>query len=209
VGKAQGTDKPRDPTLSEIQATLDGRGLAAIRAKDPVWLTGFRIHERKVDEYGRGRVFLAGDAAHIHSPAGGQGMNTGMQDAANLAWKLALVQQGLALPTLLDSYTAERGAVADMVLRHASLLTQVATLRNPLLQFIRNHATHLGRPERAGGALSQEPSERRRPGRCLGRRSQTGRSGSRCRRAFVSRRPDRATPQRAARHKARAARAAR
>ena len=63
---------------------------------NPVWLTGFAVNERKVTDYRAGRVFLAGDAAHIHSPAGGQGMNTGMQDAFNLAWKLALVEQGLA-----------------------------------------------------------------------------------------------------------------
>jgi 2-polyprenyl-6-methoxyphenol hydroxylase-like FAD-dependent oxidoreductase len=61
------------------------------------------INERKVKDYQRGRVFLAGDAAHIHSPAGGQGMNTGMQDAFNLAWKLAMVLHGAAKPSLLDS----------------------------------------------------------------------------------------------------------
>ncbi len=70
---------------------LAARGPADVTAHDPVWLSGFRINERKVKDYRYGRVFLAGDAAHIHSPAGGQGMNTGMQDAFNLAWKLALV----------------------------------------------------------------------------------------------------------------------
>ncbi|MEX0679373.1 MAG: FAD-dependent monooxygenase [Pirellulales bacterium] len=143
VGKAPGTDKPRDPTLEEVQATLDERGLEQVRAQDPIWLAGFRIHERKVDPYGRSRVFLAGDAAHVHSPAGGQGMNTGMQDAVNLAWKLALVHTGLAKGELLDSYSIERSAVGDMVLRNASRMTQMATLRNPFWQFIRNHAAQL------------------------------------------------------------------
>jgi 2-polyprenyl-6-methoxyphenol hydroxylase-like FAD-dependent oxidoreductase len=143
VGPSPGTDKPRDPTLDEVQATLLSRGLEAVRAFEPVWLAGFRIHERKVDPYGLGRVFLAGDAAHIHSPAGGQGMNTGMQDAFNLAWKLALVVGGAARETLLDSYTAERSAVGEMVLRNATRLTQLATVRNPLLQFVRNHAALL------------------------------------------------------------------
>src|SRR5262249_25948019 len=99
----------------------------------------FRIHERKVDEYDRGRIFLAGDASHIHSPAGGQGMNTGMQDAFNLAWKLALVLQGKAQPALLDSYTPERSFVGAMVLHNAGLFTPAAMIRNPVLQSIRNH----------------------------------------------------------------------
>lgn len=140
LGKAPNTEKPADPTLAQVQAILDERGPGGIRVHSPVWLSGFRIHERKVSEYGKGRVFLAGDAAHIHSPAGGQGMNTGMQDAFNLAWKLALVQRGHAPEfPLLASYSQERSAVGDMVLRNAALMTKVATVRNPELQFIRNH----------------------------------------------------------------------
>ena len=67
-----------------------------------------------------GRVLLAGDAAHVHSPAGGQGMNTGMQDAVNLAWKLAAVLRGQAAPSLLDSYTAERAPVAERIVKRAN-----------------------------------------------------------------------------------------
>ncbi len=144
IGKAPGTDRPADPSLDDIHAMLAERGLSQLRAFNPIWLAGFRIHERKVIEYGRGRVLLAGDAAHIHSPAGGQGMNTGMQDACNLAWKLALVQQGHApWSPLIPSYSQERSAVGEMVLRNAARLTQVATLRNPLLQFVRNHVAAL------------------------------------------------------------------
>ena len=89
-------------------------------------------------KYGSGRAFLAGDAAHIHSPAGGQGMNTGMQDAFNLAWKLGLVIGGVCKPSLLDSYSVERSAVGDMVLRNAGRLTDAAVVRNPILQGLRN-----------------------------------------------------------------------
>jgi len=139
VGLAASQDKPADPTLEEVQAELNRRGLSQYRAHDPVWLAGFRIHERKVNEYSRGRVFLAGDASHIHSPAGGQGMNTGMQDAFNLAWKVALVHRGQAKETLLATYHQERNAVGEMVLSNAGKMTRLATMRNPLLQFIRNH----------------------------------------------------------------------
>ena len=128
------------PTLDELQAVLEERAPAGLRAHDPVWLSHFRINERKVGDYRRGRVFLAGDAAHVHSPAGGQGMNTGMQDAFNLAWKLALVWHGHATDALLESYSPERSAIGDQVLRNAGLLTRVGTLQNPVLQEIRNLA---------------------------------------------------------------------
>lgn len=139
LGMAHDTGHPPDPTLDDVQRLVDERGPAGVRLSVPHWLSGFRIHERKVAQYRRGRVFLAGDAAHIHSPAGGQGMNTGMQDAWNLAWKVALVQSGRARPDpLLDSYSQERGAVGEKVLRDAARLTRVATLRNWLAQFLRN-----------------------------------------------------------------------
>lgn len=141
-GAARGQGKPQDPTLEAVQQQLNERGLDRFRIHDPFWLAGFRIHERKVNLYGRGRVFLAGDAAHIHSPAGGQGMNTGMQDAFNLAWKLALVHRGQAAESLLESYHQERSAVGDLVLQNAGRLTRLATMRNPLLQFIRNQIAH-------------------------------------------------------------------
>ncbi len=128
------------PDLAEIQALLDARGPKRLVARDPVWLSRFRINERKVKEYRKGRVFLAGDSAHIHSPAGGQGMNTGMQDAFNLAWKLALVWNGRAGDALLDSYSPERSAIGDQVLRNDTQMTHVAILRNSILQEIRNLA---------------------------------------------------------------------
>ena len=138
LGPASGADTHPDPTLDQINELMARRGSPSIVMSDPVWLAAFRINERKVRDYSKGRVFLAGDAAHIHSPAGGQGMNTGMQDAFNLAWKLALVIEGAANPSLLDSYSRERSAVGDRVLRNAGLMTEAATLRNPLLQDVRN-----------------------------------------------------------------------
>src|SRR6185312_16624459 len=80
------------------------------------WSSVFRISHRIVDAYGRGRVFVAGDAAHIHPPTGAQGMNTGIQDAHNLAWKLALALSGQAAPGLLESYDAERRPVGEEVI---------------------------------------------------------------------------------------------
>jgi 2-polyprenyl-6-methoxyphenol hydroxylase-like FAD-dependent oxidoreductase len=144
IGPAQGTAHRADPTLAEVQALLDARGPGGIQAGDPVWLASFRINERKVADYRVGRVFLAGDAAHIHSPAGGQGMNTGMQDAFNLAWKLALVCDGACPPEpLLGSYSAERSPVGDQVLRNATRLTDMAVTQNRLVQSVRNTVAHV------------------------------------------------------------------
>jgi 2-polyprenyl-6-methoxyphenol hydroxylase-like FAD-dependent oxidoreductase len=143
IGKTDPIHPRPDPTVADCQAMVDRRAGGGFRVTDPIWLTNFRINERKVSDYARGRIFLAGDAAHIHSPAGGQGMNTGMQDAINLAWKLALVAHGQANAILLDSYSPERSAVGDMVLRNATRLTDVATLANPTAQAARNLLLHV------------------------------------------------------------------
>jgi 2-polyprenyl-6-methoxyphenol hydroxylase-like FAD-dependent oxidoreductase len=135
---------PANPTLAEVQDVLDERGPGGLVAYDPVWLSAFRINERKVADYRSGRVFLAGDAAHVHSPAGGQGMNTGMQDAFNLAWKLALACRGICTEKrLLDSYSIERSAVGEMVLSDSGRLTALATLRNHAAQVVRNLVGHV------------------------------------------------------------------
>ncbi|MBJ7902464.1 FAD-dependent oxidoreductase [Streptomyces sp. DSM 110735] len=103
-------------TLANLQAVLDRRtGGTGIRLHEPEWSSLWRANIRLADRYREGRVFLAGDAAHIHSPAGGQGMNTGIQDAVNLGWKLAAVAQG-APSSLLDTYASERRPVAAHVL---------------------------------------------------------------------------------------------
>jgi 2-polyprenyl-6-methoxyphenol hydroxylase-like FAD-dependent oxidoreductase len=144
VGDAHSKAPRPDPSLEEVQAIIDQRGPGGILASTPIWLASFRINERKVADYRAGRVFLAGDAAHIHSPAGGQGMNTGMQDACNLGWKLALVCRGLAAAEpLLDSYSTERSAVGRQVLADAGRLTTIAVLRSGVMQAVRNHVASL------------------------------------------------------------------
>ena len=144
AGEPKSGEHAADPTLEEVQALIDQRGPRGVKASDPVWLSSFTINERKVADYCAGRVFLAGDAAHIHSPAGGQGMNTGMQDAFNLAWKLALVCRGLAKPEpLLSSYSIERSEIGRQVLANAGRLTTLAVLRGGLAQGIRNHVASL------------------------------------------------------------------
>jgi len=125
------TENPPAPTLEQVQSIIDRRGPPGMVACDPIWLAGFRINGRKVADYRAGRLFLLGDAAHIHSPAGGQGMNTGMQDAFNLAWKLALVIRHSCGDRLLESYSPERSKVGDQVLKDAGRLTTIGTLRTP------------------------------------------------------------------------------
>jgi 2-polyprenyl-6-methoxyphenol hydroxylase-like FAD-dependent oxidoreductase len=134
-----------DPTLEQIQALADARMGGGVRVRNPRWLTYFEVHHAQVPQYRLGRVLLAGDAAHIHSPAGAQGMNTGIQDAANLAWKLALVARHRAEAELLDSYHDERHPVGAMVVRSTTVLTDVGTatgaiaaVRN-LAQFLVGH----------------------------------------------------------------------
>jgi FAD binding domain len=137
---ANGIGEHGTPTLEEVQRILNIRGAKGLVASDPVWISNFTINERKVADYRVGRVFLAGDAAHVHSPAGGQGMNTGMHDAFNLAWKLALVSRGLChAEPLLMSYSAERSAVAKLVLEATGKATTMALMRGETRQAIRNH----------------------------------------------------------------------
>jgi 2-polyprenyl-6-methoxyphenol hydroxylase-like FAD-dependent oxidoreductase len=132
------------PTMEEVQRILNVRGPSGIQATEPVWLSSFSINERKVSDYRSGRAFLAGDAAHVHSPAGGQGMNTGMQDACNLAWKLALISRGICAPEpLLSSYSTERSAIAKLVLEATGKATAVAVMKGGIKQSIRNHVASL------------------------------------------------------------------
>jgi 2-polyprenyl-6-methoxyphenol hydroxylase-like FAD-dependent oxidoreductase len=113
------------------------------------WLSRFHSDERQVPQYRSGNVFLAGDAAHVHSPAGGQGMNTGLQDAANLAWKLGAVAQGWAPAGLLDSYQTERHPVGELVLRSSGGIIRLAMLHS--------RAARAGR-DLVGGALLHVPT---------------------------------------------------
>ena len=111
----QAENANHNPTLEEFQAAIDKAGVR-IKIHSADWTTPFHVNDRQSAHYRVHNAFLAGDAAHIHSPAGGQGMNTGIQDAANLAWKLAAVARG-ADERILDSYEAERGEVGKALLR--------------------------------------------------------------------------------------------
>ena len=128
------------PTLEEIQVLTDQRTPWPVTATDPTWLANFRCHRRSASAYRRGRVLLAGDAVHIHTPAGGQGMNTGIMDAHNLGWKLALVAANRAPDALLDSYGTERRPVADQVLKLTHTLVRYGTMSNPVKRRIRDIA---------------------------------------------------------------------
>jgi 2-polyprenyl-6-methoxyphenol hydroxylase-like FAD-dependent oxidoreductase len=123
-GDEDGTT-PAPLDLTEMQAGLSAAINMPVTLSDPIWVTRYRAHHRFVDRYREGRAFVAGDAAHIHSPAGGQGMNTGLQDAANLAWKLAAVLRG-ADEALLDTYDSERRPVGEKVVKSTGKLFNAA-----------------------------------------------------------------------------------
>jgi 2-polyprenyl-6-methoxyphenol hydroxylase-like FAD-dependent oxidoreductase len=130
-------DSPdQENLLAELQKIVDAR-VGGIAVSQPHWLTSFELRHALVRQYRHGRVFLAGDAAHIHSPAGGQGMNTGMQDVFNLAWKLAAVIDGHGGDGLLDSYQAERRPIAESVITFSDRLSKAATLHGTA-QHVRN-----------------------------------------------------------------------
>ena len=135
-------DQPtdREPEISReiLQKLIVDRTLLDAEIVSTDWESAFQVQQRMVDTYRTGRVFLAGDAAHVHSPAGAQGMNTGIQDALNLAWKLGWVSKGLADQKLLDSYDAERRPVAANLLRGTGATTRMMVTENRLLQTIRN-----------------------------------------------------------------------
>ncbi|WP_165068510.1 FAD-dependent monooxygenase [Paludisphaera rhizosphaerae] len=127
---------------------------------ETVWTSAFTIHRRVVDRYRAGRVFVAGDAAHLHSPAGGQGMNTGVQDAANLAWKLAMVLRGEAPESILESYDPERRPVGERVLRGTDRAMSMIGLRNPIARALRDATlAGAGRIEAFRRKLSREVAE--------------------------------------------------
>jgi hypothetical protein len=147
------------PTLEEIQALVEARGPGGMRVSDPETLTSFRCQLRSTSVYRRGRVLLAGDAVHIHSPAGGQGMNTGMLDATNLGWKLARVVTRQAPDRLLDTYGLERGPVAEDVLDFTQSMVKFGTTARSLERTLRDARLSAFRlpavQRRLAGRLSQ------------------------------------------------------
>ncbi|MGH6910964.1 MAG: FAD-dependent monooxygenase, partial [Phenylobacterium sp.] len=131
-------DTGADPdtlTFDDVsRAAIDGMKL---RIETVHWFSTYRVHHRVAENFRKGRAFIVGDAAHIHSPAGGQGMNTGLGDAINLAWKLAAVLQGRAQDDLLDTYQAERRAFAVRLVATTDEVFTVATSPSRFAQVVR------------------------------------------------------------------------
>lgn len=132
-----------EPSLDQCQALVDQRGPGGIRLADPRWSAVFRIHRREAGRFRQGRAFLLGDAAHIHSPIGGQGMNMGIHDAFNLAWKLSSALRNGNNPQLLDSYEAERKPIDEAVIRQTDRATRLVSLHGPVSRFVRDHLMSL------------------------------------------------------------------
>jgi 2-polyprenyl-6-methoxyphenol hydroxylase-like FAD-dependent oxidoreductase len=129
----RGRELPDDAPvgLDEIRETTRRALGRDFGMHDPRWMSRFHSDERQAPAYRVGRVFLAGDAAHVHTPAGAQGMNTGLQDAANLSWKLAAVLKGHAADPLLDTYETERHPIGRTVLRSSGGIVRAAMVRRP------------------------------------------------------------------------------
>jgi 2-polyprenyl-6-methoxyphenol hydroxylase-like FAD-dependent oxidoreductase len=126
------------PSLELVQRILDQRAPAGIKALALHWSSYFHIHHRHAAQLRVGRIFIAGDAAHIHSPFGGQGMNTGLQDVWNLVWKLDLFLHGRGNEQLLDSYSTERLPVIKNVIETSDFLTKVMGTPHKLAQVLRD-----------------------------------------------------------------------
>ena len=130
-------------SLEEVEASFRAAAGDAFSLRDPIWTSRYRIHHRGVNRYGIGRVFVAGDAAHIHSPVGGQGMNTGLQDVANLVWKIVLATRSGAPAALLDSYDLERRPVGRTVTQFADRGFQLVTTKASWVSALRDAAAPL------------------------------------------------------------------
>jgi 2-polyprenyl-6-methoxyphenol hydroxylase-like FAD-dependent oxidoreductase len=146
-----------EPTHEEFQAMVDERVPFPAKVVKEHWVTRYRVHSRTVPRYRDRKVFLVGDAAHVHSPAGAQGMNTGIGDAYNLGWKLALVERGIADESLLDSYNVERHPVGVQLLKTTDRLFAVFGGQNPLARLARGRVA----PVIAGRVLTRTWVRRR------------------------------------------------
>ncbi len=129
-------DEKSQLTTADFQEPMDRAGIK-LKVLSSAWMTPFHVNDRQAEHTRIGNVCLAGDASHIHSPVGGQGMNTGIQDAANLAWKLSAVQHG-ASEAILSSYEEERGGVGKALLQRTSRALSAATASHPLVERLRD-----------------------------------------------------------------------
>ena len=154
-GVEEGTQRPLN--LHDFNEAFRRVGVR-LRATASEWMTPFHVNDRQAAHYSSGRVFLAGDASHIHSPVGGQGMNTGIQDAANLAWKLAAAHRsgpdGAAGKALLDSYERERVPIGEALLQRTGLALRMASTTNPVVRWIRDHVAGAAEQFRSSAAGS-------------------------------------------------------
>ena len=179
------------PSIELVRRILSQRAPAGIEVRSIGWASYFRIHHRQVADLRAGRFFVAGDAAHIHSPFGGQGMNTGLGDVWNLAWKLDLALRGRGNERLLDSYTVERRPIIKDVIEMTDRLTRAMGTPNRFAQALRDtiipvlsrltpfqHA-FVNRLSGTGHRLRREPDRRRRGRAVLGRLSARRRRHSR------------------------------
>lgn len=132
-----------EPSLSELQGALELYSGMPATLHDMTWSSRFRINTRMLKSLQNGRVFFGGDSAHIHSPAGGQGMNTGIQDMIDLAWKMALVLQGKALPELLDTYGQDRLPVIHHVLNISERMTNAVQSDSAITHQLLTHVAPL------------------------------------------------------------------
>lgn len=127
-----------EPSFHDIKEAFTERSTDLAQLDEPIWLSQFSIHHRQIDQYRHDRIFFAGDAAHIHSPMGGQGLNTGLQDVYNLIWKLALVEHHEANPDILNTYQIERHPVGAAVLKKTDEMTKMILLTNKYAIRLRN-----------------------------------------------------------------------
>ncbi len=138
TGRKLTAGEDAEPTLEDFRKAWSEMAPGEAVLRDPVWMSRFMLHHRGVDSYRSRRIFVAGDAAHIHSPAGGQGMNTGIQDAVNLGWKLAAVLRGETDAKLLDTYDTERRRIGEHLLQGTDRAFQYGSSVNPVFIFLRN-----------------------------------------------------------------------
>lgn len=128
----------KNPSQEEFEQLIKSRCPHFIKVQEILWVSGFRVNETLIKNYRHNCIFFAGDAAHTHSPVGGQGMNTGIQDSYNLGWKLANVIKGKMKPGLLETYHSERYPIAQKVLARSSMMTRLFTTQNLFLRLLRN-----------------------------------------------------------------------
>ena len=148
-----------EPTIADLRASLTAAFGTDFGVHDPTWISRFTDATRQADTYRRGRVLLVGDAAHIHSPAGGQGIGLGIQDAVNLGWKLAQVVLGISPDSLLDIYGAERHPAGARALQHsmAQTVLQRQDARTAALTAAVDGLLHMAEPRIATAALIHGP----------------------------------------------------